>query len=237
MTKNILYTTLFIFATQILPANAQTGRKTYIRYESETRGYTELVTSYTAVRSRMISDIRKGHVAEWKVWVDNGVNKKHSLYLWLQSEIEWQQGRKEDAYITAISALMLTRTELNACAISSKSKEKMERDIMLAHQAVVDFVPRKAVIRHSILKGGAFLDSLSNSNFKTSGQSCYRAAYLAGKQPIDMTRWSVSMSASSFKRVAEDTKEKMGYYRLLKTTTIDEDLNRNTLKNNFKIIP
>lgn len=197
-------------------------------------GYQALVVDFLKVREQMRSDIKNGKGDMWVKWMRRGILRHEPLFYWLLGEWHWQKGNKDQAYITTVQALMLSKTENALCereGSTEKQRQMRATNHMLHLQKdIVLYKPHKNITITAIYRGGKTLERMLEEGKAMSGQMCFLEERLAGADLKNIKNRVQDSSYDKLKREVESVKKEMDYQKALQESSIQESLSADSLK-------
>lgn len=179
MHKTLLYSLMFICFPLMGVAQAQPNSSvsTSVNFSLDNaqnlpQGYMSLISDYQQVQGQMVRDINAGRGAQWRQWVQPGVDRNESLYWWLLAEWYFRNNRQDLAYQSALQAVVLQRLELAQCG-SRSTNETTVNNMLRYHAHIVQLRPSQETIRVAVLKAITRVEDLARRQQLSNGMSCY----------------------------------------------------------------
>ena len=135
-------------------------------------GFGTLVVSYDTTRARMLDDIAQGQSDMWRIWLEDGLKRNDSMYVWLWAEWLRAMGRSDDAYTASVRGILLAKMDMRICDLGpNRSKEALE-DWVDMHAWVLDTHPSQDVIKISVVLAVHEAEDVLRDNRPTTGMLC-----------------------------------------------------------------
>lgn len=112
-------------------------------------GYTSLVLNMEGIRERMTQEQIQGKGGHWPGWMRPGLEEGNSIYWWLLAQWHHNEGNRDQAYRTLLTAWALSRMEGTTClGIDDRLLDRIlldHRDILEAG-ATTNEAKREAIL-------------------------------------------------------------------------------------------
>lgn len=136
----IILTTLLIFCGACGVCFAQTtasegGNVKEDNPQGLPAGYTALILDMEGIKMRMTLEQRNDRGSHWPAWMRPGLEEGNSIYWWLLAQWHHNEGNRDHAYRTLLTAWALARMEGTTCL---SIEDKLLQRMLIDHKEILN---------------------------------------------------------------------------------------------------